>query len=85
MYCLYLQGKKVNRLSKQVTVIPGRQIRAGTVGGKKYTVTLRDDTKNACRSKTYRNVTGHMNCFRSVNQKVQLDATVCRHLFTAKS
>jgi len=36
-------------VSKQVTVILGRQIKTGTVGGEKYTVTLRDDTKNACR------------------------------------
>jgi len=41
-------------VSKQVTVILGKQIRTGTVGGKKYTVTLRDDTKNACRSIIYR-------------------------------
>jgi hypothetical protein len=52
-------------VSKQVTVILGRQMRIGAVGEKKYTLTLRDDTKNACRNKTYRKVTVHMNCFRS--------------------
>jgi len=30
-------------------------------------------------------ITCHLNTAQRVNKKVQLDATVCRHLFTAKS
>jgi len=40
-------------VTEQVTVILGRQIMTGTVGGKKYTVILRDDTENACGSIIY--------------------------------
>jgi hypothetical protein len=77
MYCLNLHGRKVNRVSKQVTLILGRRISIGTVGGEKYTVTLRNDTKNACRSKIYRKERCRThNCFLSVGITSPPDACV---------